>query len=59
MRTIERNIIFNKAGGNAGKTSYSYKLSLPADAIETLGATPEDRGVKIRIEEGKIIIEKA
>ena len=51
MLEVERNIIFNKAGGNAGKTSYSYKLSLPADAIEALGATPEDRGVIMRIEE--------
>lgn len=59
MLEVERNIIFNKAGGNAGKTSYSYKLSIPADAIEALGATPEDRGVIMRIEDGKIIIEKA
>lgn len=59
MRTIERNIIFGKAGGNASKNSYSCKVSLPADAIEALGATPEDRGVIMKIEEGKIIIEKA
>lgn len=59
MREIERNIIFGKAGGNASKNSYSCKVSLPADAIEALGATPEDRGVIMKIEEGRIIIEKA
>ena len=59
MREIERNIIFGKAGGNASKNSYSCKVSLPADAIEALGATPEDRNVIMKIEKGKIIIEKA
>lgn len=59
MREIERNIIFGKAGGNASKNSYSCKVSLPADAIEALGATPEDRGVIMKIKDGKIIIEKS
>ena len=59
MREIERNIIFGKAGGNASKNSYSCKVSLPADVIEALGATPEDRNVIMKIEKGKIIIEKA
>ena len=59
MKKIERNIIFNKAGGNAGKKSYSYKLSLPADAVEALGVTVEDRSVSLKIEEGKVIIEKS
>ncbi len=60
MREIERNIIFGKAGGNASKNSYSCKVSLPADAIEALGATPEDRSVIMKItEDGRIIIEKA
>lgn len=59
MMEVERNIIFNKAGGNAGKSSYSYKLSLPADAVEALGVTPENKNVILKIENGKIIIEKA
>ena len=59
MLEVERNIIFNKAGGNAGKTSYSYKLSLPADAIEALEITPENKNVILKIEKGKIIIKKA
>lgn len=59
MLEVERNIIFNKAGGNAGKSSYSYKLSLPADAVEALGVTPENKNVILKIENGKIIIEKA
>lgn len=59
MREIERNIIFGKAGGNASKNSYSCKISLPADAIEALRVTPEDRSVIMKIEDDRIIIEKA
>lgn len=55
---IERNIIFTKAGGGAGKYSVGYKLSVPAAAIKALGVTKEDRAVIIKIEEDKVIIEK-
>lgn len=56
---VKRNIMFQKAGGNAGKTSVGYKLSLPAEMVRTLGVTAEDRQVTLREEDGKIIIEKA
>lgn len=55
---VERNIIFMKAGGNASKTSYGYKLAMPAAAIKALGVTKEDRAVIVKIEEDKVIIEK-
>lgn len=55
---IERNIIFTKAGGTAGKTSVGYKLSMPAAAIKTLGVTKEDRAVIMKIEQDQVIIKK-
>lgn len=57
--SIKRNIIFNKAGGNAGRSSYSCKLSLPADAIKELGVNSESREVVLTIGDGKVILEKA
>lgn len=58
MKEIERNVMFNKACGNASKNAYTYKLSLPADAIRALGVTLEDRLVVLEIEDDKIIIRK-
>lgn len=53
-----RNVMFNKAGGTAGKNSFTYKVNLPADMIKKLGVTPEDRSVSVEYNDGKIIIEK-
>ena len=58
MTEIKRNIMFNKAGGNAGKDSYVYRMSVPAAMIEALGLTPDNRDVMLKIEPGKVIIEK-
>ena len=55
---IKRNVIFNKAGGNASKNAYSYKISLPADMIRELGVTESDRGVIIEMENETITIRK-
>lgn len=55
---VKRNIIINKAGGNASKNACTYKLSIPVAAIEALGVTKEDRGVVLSIEDDKIVIEK-
>lgn len=54
----KRNIIIAKAGGTAGKNSVNYKISLPADMVKAIGITPEDRGVIVSLQDGKIIIEK-
>ena len=59
MRELERNIMFGKAGGNASKNAYTCRVSLPSDAIKVLGVTPEDRKLKMIIEEDKIIITKS
>ncbi len=55
---VERNIIMGKAGGTAGKESVNYKISLPAEMVKKMGVTPEDKGVLVSFEDGKIIIEK-
>lgn len=56
--TANRNVIFNKAGGNSGKGSYNYKINIPADMVRELGVTESDRVVTLTLENGKIIIEK-
>lgn len=54
----KRNVMFTKAGGNAGKNSKSYKLSLPADMVRELGLSEEDRAVILSCKDGRIVIEK-
>lgn len=58
MEKTKRNIMMQKAGGNAGKNSLSYRISLPAQIVRDLGVTPEDRAVLLYMEDGKLIIEK-
>ena len=54
----KRNVMFTKAGGNAGKNSKCYKLSLPADMVRELGLSEEDRAVILSCKDGRIVIEK-
>lgn len=54
----ERNIIIAKAGGTAGKESVNYKISLPAHMVKEIGVTPDDKGVLVEMEDGKIVISK-
>ena len=56
---IKRNVIFNKAGGNASKNSYTYKINLPADMVRELGVTEDDRSVILNCENGILTIKKA
>ena len=58
MEQFKRNVIMNKAGGKSGKNTYSYKLSLPARVIKELGINPDDRGVILTLNNGKLVIEK-
>lgn len=55
---IDRNLIFNKAGGNASRGAYSCKLSIPAAAVAALGVTPEDREVTLEILDGAVLVKK-
>lgn len=56
---VSRNIIFNKAGGNSGKNTMNYKISMPADMVRALGITKEDRSVTLELLNDKIEIKKA
>lgn len=47
MTKYKRNVMINKAGGNAGKSSVNYRISLPADVIEKLNVTSDDREVNL------------
>ena len=58
MVEVKRNIIFNRAGGNASKNAYSYKINLPVDMVRKLGVTEEDRSVILTMENGAITIRK-
>lgn len=58
METVKRNIMMNKAGGNASKNALTYRISLPARAIKALGITPEDRSVILSYDDEKIVIVK-
>lgn len=55
---IKRNIIFNKVGGNSGKDTISYKISLTNQIVKDIGVSEEDKTVLLYFENNKIIIEK-
>jgi len=50
-----RKVSFNLAGGNAGKNSKSYKLSIPSEWINTLGIDENNKYVEIEINDDNII----
>lgn len=58
MEKTKRNIMMQKAGGNAGKNSVGYRISLPAQMVKEMGITPEDRSVILSFENGEIRIRK-
>lgn len=55
---VKRQIMIQKAGGNAGKNSVNYKVSLPAQMVKDLGVTKEDRKVILTYENDSIVIKK-
>ncbi len=55
---VNRNVIFNKAGGNASKNAITYKINIPADMIRELGVTDDDRSVTLTCKNGIVTIEK-
>lgn len=56
---VKRNVIFGKAGGNASKNAYNYKINIPSGMIKDLGITIEDREVTLECENGIITIKKS
>lgn len=59
MTEIKRKIMFSKAYGNASKNSYTCKMAIPSAMMEALNLSQDDREVVMKIEPGKVIIEKA
>lgn len=51
-------ILFNKAGGNASKNSYAYKMSIPPKWIKEMGIDMENREVVAGFDGERIIIKK-
>ena len=47
--------MINKAGGNSGKETVNYRISLPAEAVRMLGVTKENKKVILEYDEEKII----
>lgn len=55
---FSRKVLFNKAGGNAGKDNFSYKISLPVKAIEVLKVDEENRDVVVNVKKDHIVIRR-
>ena len=51
-------VSFNSSGGTASKNGMTTRITLPIKWVKDLGVTEEDREVKVKIHNDKIIIEK-
>lgn len=58
MDKRKANIIFSKAGGNAGKGSYNTKVSLPKTWVDNMGFSTEERSATLEFDGEKITIRK-
>lgn len=58
METRKANIIVGNAGGNTGKSSNNYKISIPNQWINELGVSKDNREVNISFDGEKIVISK-
>lgn len=58
MEIKKRNLMINKAGGNAGKNSVNYRVSLPASWINEMGISETFKGLILEFDGDKIIIKK-
>ena len=55
MEERKAKILFNKTGNN----SVTTRITLPVTWVRELGATAEDREVKLTLKDNKITIEKS
>lgn len=53
-----RKLIVTKQGGTASKNAVTYRLTLPAEMVKSLGITPEDRSVELEMVGDTLIIRK-
>ena len=58
MEKRDARVMFNKAGGNAGKNSYTTKISLPVTWVREMGITQDERGIEITFHNNQITIKK-
>ncbi len=58
METRKANIIIGNAGGNTGKSTNNYKISIPNQWIKEMGISKDNREVTISFDGEKIIITK-
>lgn len=52
-------VMFQKAGGNAGKNSYNTRMSIPKEWLNRMDITIDERAVDVYFDGEKIIIEKS
>ena len=53
-----KKLIVTKQGGTASKNAVTYRLTLPAEIVKSLGITPEDRSVELEMVGDTLIIRK-
>ncbi len=58
METRKANVIVGNAGGNTGKSSNNYKISIPNRWINEMGISKDNREVSISFDGEKIMISK-
>lgn len=58
MEQRKANIIYSKAGGNAGKGSYNTKVSIPKSWADRMGFSIEDRSAILEFDDETITIRK-
>lgn len=58
METRKANMIFGKAGGNASKSAYTCKLSIPKAWVDRMGLNPERREVELAFDGDRITAER-
>ena len=52
-------VIITSAGGGAGKTTKTYRVTIPNTWAQSLGINPEDREILLGIDIDKIILKKS
>lgn len=58
MEKRKANIIFSKAGGNASKSAYNTKVSIPKSWADRMGFSIDDRSAILEFDEERITIRK-
>lgn len=51
-------VSFNKSGGTARGTAITNRITIPTSWIKQLGITEDDRQVKLKLIDNKIVVEK-